>query len=319
LPQLCDNPAALVPGQPAIVLGDMKDFLLHLSKDESGRLFLFGRQVHAAINDRFCMNVMHELGALDLDEFLPMNRCFLAGADKGVAYNLLNDFLASSPHSCMAAHVESVRVANRTELIATVLDWVRVGRKAVIKPQGTGLGHGIEFFLDRTEPEESIVRRIDESVKVTEQQYHLTGGAFPYTVCEFLDTCTIQQPGHPLAGHKYELRIVVYRDGMHLKAFPSAVKVASEAYDPQHPARLSLINNISTSAQATQKPGTEFLLPLADRDTLELLGISIEEMLELCETTTRFIRNILDRVQDEPALFGLPATDAARRSLSDTH
>jgi hypothetical protein len=305
--QLLQDSAPLQNGQATIVLGYMKDFLAHLHKDEAGRLQLFGRQVHAALNDRFCLNVLHELGPdLDLEEFWPLNRSFLAGADKGVAYDLLNDFLARSPRRCLPGHIQSVRAADRAELMATVLAWVHSGRKTVIKPQGTGLGHGIEFFLAADESEESIVRRIDASLQLIEEQYHLKGGAFPYTICEFFDTCTIEED-HPLQGHKYELRIVVYRDDMHLKAFPAVVKVASAAYDPEHPQRLSLINNVTTSAQATQRSGVEFLMPLANRATLELLGLSLEELLELCEAATSFMRDMLDRVQDEPALFGLPA------------
>jgi hypothetical protein len=308
LTQLLQDHTPLHNGQPTIVLGYTKEFLAHLQTDDAGRLRLFGRLVNAALNDRFCLNVLHEFGPrVDLNEFLPLNRCFLAGADKGVAYELLNDFLARSPRRCMPGRIQSVRVHNRPQLIATVLDWVRRGRKTVMKPQGTGLGHGIEFFLSRTEPAESIAARIDASLAQVAQQYGLKGGAFPYTICEFLDGCTLEDRDHPLHGHKYELRIVVYRDGMHLRAFPSIVKIASAAYDPDHPTPLSLINNITTSAQATHRPGLEFMLPLANRETLELLGLSLEELLELCEAATSFVRDMLDRVQDEPALFGLPA------------
>jgi hypothetical protein len=312
--QLMQDPAALASSQPTIVLGYMKEFLAHLEKDDAGKLFLFGRQVNAALNDRFCLNVLHEFDhQVDLDEFTPLNRCFLAGADKGVAYKLLNDFLARMPRRCLLERIRSVRVHDRAELIAAVLRWMRAGRKTVIKPQGTGLGDGIEFFLSPTEDEASIVNRIDASLQLTEEQYRLKGGAFPYTVCEFIDACAIEEEGHPLQGHKYELRIVVYRDGMYLKAFPSVIKIASETYDADEPSHLSLINNITTSAQATHKAGVEFMQPLANRETLELLDISLEELLELCEAATSFLRDVLDRVQDEPALFGLPVSAPAAR------
>jgi len=313
--QLLQDPATLPQDQPTIVLGYMKQFLGQLETDASGRLLLLGRQVHAAINDRFCLNVVHELGEqLDLEQFTPLNRCFLAGADKGVAYRLLNDFLARGPRACMPRRVRSVHAHDRAELIATVLNWVRAGRRCVIKPQGTGLGDGIEFFLAAGEAEADIVRRIDGSLQRIAEQYRLTGGAFPYTVCEFLDGCMIDQPGHPLHGHKYELRIVVYREGLQLRAFPSIVKISSEAHDPADPSRLSLINNITASAQAQHKAGLEYMLPLANRETLELLGLSLEELLELCEAATSFLRDVLDRVQDEPAVFGLPvAVQTANR------
>jgi len=225
---------------------------------------------------------------------------FLAGADKGVAYALLNEYLRRQPQRCMADAVPFARVTTRQQLIATVLDWLRAGRKPVIKPQGTGLGHGIEFFLTRDESEDSVVARIDGSLRFTETHYRMPGGALPYTICEYLDTCAIDRPGHALFGHKYELRVVIYRDGDWLKAFPSIVKVASEAYDSSRPSHLSLINNITTSAQAKQIAGAKFMLPLANRATLDLIGLSVAELEELCSAATSFMRFVVDRVQDEP-------------------
>lgn len=305
----------LAPHQPTIVVGYMKEFLTNLHRDAAGRLFLFDRQVHAALNDRFCMNVLQRFGPqLDLDEFRPLNRCFLAGADKGFAYTLLDDFLTRSPRSLLPARsMHQASAHNRADLIATVLERVRRGRKTVIKPRGTGLGHGIEFFVRPDEPAAALVARIDGSLRKTEEMYGLEGGALPYTVCDFIDGVTIEQPDHPLRGHKYELRIVVYREGLHLKAFPSIAKIASEAYDAERPTPLSLLNNITASAEAKHRPGVQFMLPLANRATLETLGVCLEELLELCEAATSFVRDTLDRVQDEPALFGLPAHEAALR------
>jgi hypothetical protein len=298
--QLAQDPAALGHSRPAIVLGYMKEFLEHLTVDAAGTLHLFGRRVHAAVNDRFCLNVVqHFADRFDPASWQTMNRCYLAGADKGAAYALLNDYLRCRPQPSMPTEVPFARAATRQELIATVLDWLRAGRRPVIKPRGTGLGHGIEFFLSPTESPASIVARIDRSLRETEVQYRLPGGALPYTVCEYLDTSTIARPGHSLCGHKFELRVVVYHDGGWLKAFPSIAKVASEAYDPARPSHLSLINNITTSAQAKQSAGVEFMLPLANRATLELLGLTQAEIEELCSAATGFMRFVLDRVQDE--------------------
>ena len=47
-------------------------------------------------------------------------------------------------------------------------------------------------------------------------------------MCDFLDTATVcpdEGKGHKMIGHKFEIRIVVYRDGDELKAFPSIAKV----------------------------------------------------------------------------------------------
>ena len=47
-------------------------------------------------------------------------------------------------------------------------------------------------------------------------------------MCDFLDTATVcpdEGKRHKMIGHKFEIRIVVYRDGDELKAFPSIAKV----------------------------------------------------------------------------------------------
>lgn len=308
LNHLAGQPASFNTGRPAIVLGYMKEFLEHLRLDGNGRLSLFGRPVNAAVNDRFCLNVVHHFKhQIDLGQWWTMNRGFLAGADKGVAYSLLNDFLQEQPQACFPGRVHFCRVFDRDELIATVLDWLRQGRKAVIKPQGTGLGHGIRFFLSANENAAAITTRIDESLRETEEYYGLAGGAFPYTVCEYLDTCAIRKERHPLRGHKFEIRVVVYRDGDSLQAFPSIAKIASEPYDGTAPAHLSLINNITTSSQVKKTEGVEFMMPLSRRETLDLLGIGVGELESVCAGATRFVRYLLDQVEDQPQAFGLPA------------
>ncbi len=310
--QAATDPTILQSAQPVILLGYMKEFLGQLECDERGVLTLQGRQVNAAVNDRFCLNVLQKFGPrVDLAALGTMNRPFLAGADKGIAYTLLNTFTAQHAHPCLPDQVPFARVQDRDELVATVEHWRDEGRRPVIKPAGTGLGHGIEMFLDPSEAGDSVVRRIDGSLKLTEEQYGMRGGSLPYTVCEFLDTCTITSPQHPMQGHKYELRIVVYRDGMQLKAFPSIVKIASEKYDAAQPSPLSLINNITTSAQAKQAAGAKFMLPLCNEETLALLGISEAELRPLCRAATRFLRHVLDQTQDQPALLGLPTPETA--------
>jgi hypothetical protein len=303
--QLMSDPTTLRRNRPAIVLGYMKDFLDHLQQDTEGRLHLFGRRVDAAVNDRFCLNVVRHFPRVDLARWQTMNRCFLPGADKGIAYGLLNEYLHRHPQRCMPEAVRFERCAAREQLIATVRAWLRAGQRPVIKPQGTGLGHGIELFLSPGESAESVAARIDNSLRLTASHYSMPGGALPYTVCEYVDTCTIDRARHPLFGHKFELRVVVYRDGNRLKALPSIVKIASETYDPARPSQLSLINNITTSAQSKHADGVDFMLPLANRKTLELIGLSQTDLEELCGGLTGFMRFILDRVQDVPEAFGL--------------
>jgi hypothetical protein len=295
-------------GQALVVLGYIKDFLDRLSVTAQGVLTLADRTVTAAVNDRFCLNVIKRFDhAVDLDRLWTMNRCFLAGGDKGVFYTLLNEYLRQQRRDKFPRSIAFASAADRQQLVDTVLDWVRAGKKAVIKPQGTGLGHGIEFFLNADEAPAHIIERIDRSLRLTEEYYKAPGGALPYTVCEYIDTCTIPQADHPLHGHKFEMRVVVYRDGMALKAFPLIAKIASHAYDAAMPAHLSLINNITTSAQAKKADGSEFMLPLANRKTLDFLGIRVDEVQEVCAMATELVRFILDKVQSSPELLGLPA------------
>jgi hypothetical protein len=318
MPQLIENQRALRAGCPAVVLGYIKDFLEHLTLRADGRVTLMGRPVTGAVNDRFCLNVISRLGhQVDLTRFLTVNRCFLAGGDKGVAYDLLNDFIAESPDDLLPSRVEYQHTSSRDELIRTVLDWRSRGLRPVIKPHATGIGHGIEFFLDPEEGKSSLITRIDRSIQLTEQFYQAAGGAFPYTVCEFIDACTLPDPRHPLCGHKYELRVVVYRDGGTLRAFPSIAKIASTRYDPMRPDETSLINNITASAVREQKSGVDYMLPLCNPDTLALLDLSVADLKAVCSMATRYLRSVLDKVQDQPTRFGLPdvAAPAEQRIL----
>src|SRR5262249_10652179 len=123
--QLTNDSTALRKNRPTIVLGYIKDFLDHLTLDVDARLHLFGRRVDAAVNDRFCLNVLRRFPRVDIASWQTMNRCFLAGADKGIAYGLLNQYLRRHPQRCMAGAVRFERCATRERLIATVLEWLR--------------------------------------------------------------------------------------------------------------------------------------------------------------------------------------------------
>ena len=107
--------------------------------------------------------------------------------------------------------------------------------------------------------------QVDGAIEAVASNYNLECGGLPFTVCEFLDTACVcsaaslqcevsseadqETGGAPqgkmaadgagqgeagpeagaqqgkMAGHKFEIRIVVYRDGGELKAFPSIAKV----------------------------------------------------------------------------------------------
>jgi hypothetical protein len=93
-------------------------------------------------------------------------------------------------------------------------------------------------------PHRRAVPQVDRALHSVASNYNLQCGGLPYTVCEYLDTATIDAgaagsggaasgggggtascaPAHKV-GHKFELRVVVYRSGSELRAFPSIAKV----------------------------------------------------------------------------------------------
>lgn len=296
---------------PTVVVGYIKELLFALQCDSSGRLWLDGHRVRGAVNDRFCRNVLRRFDErVDLAELRTLNRCFVPGSDKGVAYELMNSFVRQHPHRTLPDEVLYAHAEDRAMLFEVVLEWLRLGRQVVIKPHGTGLGHGIEFFLDPDEPRSSVAARIDGSLRQTEEYYGIAGGALPYTVCEYVDACRVADAGHRLEGHKFELRVVVYRDGRLLRAVPSIAKVARERADSCQFERRALINNITACGDTAKVRGTDFMLPLCNRDTLHTLGLTERDLRELCEFATGFVRHTLDAIEDFPQRFGLPAACA---------
>ncbi|REK15789.1 MAG: hypothetical protein DWQ37_08195 [Planctomycetota bacterium] len=295
-------------GMPAVALGYIKDFLNDLTVEYDGSAWLHGRRVIGAVNDRFCRNMLQRFDErVDLEELRTLNRCFSAGSDKGVAYSLMNEFVQARPQPGLPSEILNAHADSRLSLVQTVLDWMARGRQVVIKPHGTGLGHGIEFFLDPQESYEQVVARIDRSLCLTEEYYGISGGALPYTVCEYVDACRVAAKDHPLEGHKYELRVVVYRHGMTLRAFPSIAKVARERDDLGGRVRRALINNITASGDTSKVSGVDYMLPLCNQRSLGLLGLSIEDVESLCAAATGYVRYVLDQVDTRPERFGLPA------------
>jgi hypothetical protein len=297
---------------PAVAIGYMKDLLNDLTCDSDGGVWLHGRRVMGAVNDRFCRNLLQRFDErVDMEQFRTFNRCFAAGSDKGIAYALMNEYVQDAPQPGMPREIRHAHAHNRLDLIETVLDWLTLGRKVVIKPHGTGLGHGIEFFFDRNESMDDIIHRIDQSLALTEEYYGVVGGALPYTICEYVDACRVKGAEHPLQGHKYELRVVVYRHEMTLRAFPSIAKIARERDDLGGKTRRALINNITASGDTEKVNGAEYMLPLCNEQTLATLGLSHDEVESLCAAATGYVRYVLDQVEDQPQRFGLPLSRRA--------
>lgn len=281
-----------------VVLGYMDAFMQALSV-EDGRLTLCDRPVAGAINDRFAHNAGTAFGTevVDRPDFFVCNFCYKAGADKAIAYELANAFMDGERNGGHAFRFIKERILftlvdTPEELNRSVRRFIDEGISAVIKPNGTGHGHGIEFFFPGDD-EETIDGRIAASFASIRNNYGGEIDGFPYTVCEFIDTATIARPDHPHFGHKYEIRVVVYRDGEMIKAFPSIAKVSSQRYDPQALDRLMLINNVTTSSAATKAKGADFVLPLSNPETMELFGITEEQLTELCGFATAYVRHVI--------------------------
>jgi hypothetical protein len=292
---------------PTVVMGYMKELLDELRVDYDGSLWLAGRRVMGAVNDRFSANVLARFdGGVDLAQFRTINRTFAAGSDKGIAYSLMNEYTQARAESSLPAEIRHAHAHNRVQLLEMVLDWLARDRRVVIKPHGTGLGHGIEFFLDPAEPKKSVQARIGRSLALTDEYYGLPGGALPYTVCEYVDACRVQARGYPLDGHKFELRVAVYRHGMSLRAFPSIVKIARERDDHGGRVRRALINNITASGDTSKVHGVDYMLPLCNERTLAMLDLTLDELEALCASATGYVRHVLDQVEDAPERFGLP-------------
>ncbi|WP_152051330.1 hypothetical protein [Tautonia marina] len=299
------------PTRPTVVLGHLRELAEAMTCDSSGRLRLCGSPVSATVNDRFCMNLVKRFdNRIDLDRWFTANRCFVAGADKATAYDVFNHYNATldpGAFPLVDRAIPFARARTRVELIETVLAWVRAGRRTVIKPMATGLGHGIEFFLDSDEPTAAIISRIDRSLSFIQEHYDYQGGGLPYTVCEYLDSAVIDDPTHHLHGHKFELRVVVYRDGDHLRPFPSIAKVSAARFDAASVDRGMLINNVTASSSTTSRPGREYVLPLSNEKTLATLGIEESELADLCRFCTGYVASVLETLEPAsvPAPLGL--------------
>lgn len=293
----------------ALVLGYIRE-LMEAIELRDGAPWLAGRRVVAIVNDRLCLHAYKRLGGDAPPPFLAVNRCFVAGADKSVAYDVL-DTLAPTT----AARFPSVRprwefrrAGSRDALVTEIQRWHAERREPLlIKPQGTGLGHGIEFFLDVNASRATIEAAVTRSTDLTNRICATPGAAFPYTLCEYVDAATIPDAASPLFGHKFEMRIVVYRDGDVLRACPAIAKIASARWNPEAPTPSMLLNNITYSTEQSGQPGHRFILPLCNADTLESLGLS----LDLVRETSRFATTYVAAALGSLAACGL--TGAAPR------
>jgi hypothetical protein len=284
--------------RPAVLLGYSRE-LVEQSEVRGGVPRLFGRKVAAIVNDRFLYNLQTAHGALDSGAFLAANGCYEAGADKAEAYRHVNSFAAQNRFDEVGSAMRFDVCHDATSLIETVFARLSRSEQLVIKPSGTGHGDGIEFFFGG-EGLDLVEERIGRSMAVVGERYG-QGAGFPYTVTEYLDAEVISKPGHPLRGSKFELRIVVYRKGWMLHAVPSIAKVAPETWDPEHPTRAALINNVSASVRGGKTGGADHVLPLCRPETLEALGLNEDTLTRLCCWATGYVSHVLSETRPRPA------------------
>jgi hypothetical protein len=280
--------------RPTVLLGYTRE-LVERADVLGGVPQLFGRKVSAIVNDRFLYNLQTAQGALDVDAFLPANRCYEAGADKAAAYRHVNSFAADNFFDEVGAAIRFDVCDDADSLVEVVRARLARGEQLVIKPSGTGHGDGIEFFFGG-EGKKVIRERIGRSLTVVGERYG-HGAGFPYAVTEYLDADVIRMPGHALHGCKFELRIVVYRKGSSLCAVPSIAKVAPEVWDPSNPTRASLINNVSASVRGSKNGGADHVLPLCMPETLGALGLDEDILSKLCRWATGYVAHVLQETR----------------------
>jgi hypothetical protein len=296
LDQLTAGGGWLDCSRPAVLLGYSRELVERMDVF-AGVPRLYGRDVAAMVNDRCLLNLRTAFGALEPRAFLAANSCYAAGADKAEAYRHVNSFNAGGQFDDMGGPIRFDVCQDSQSLLETVLARLSRGEQVVIKPSGTGHGDGIEFFFGG-EDRDLVVSRICRSVGVVSQRYG-RGAGYPYTVTEYLDAEVIRSANHPLRGSKFELRIVVYRKGRMLHALPSIAKAAPETWDPAHPTRGALINNVSASIRGGKSSGADHVLPLCHPQTIETLGLDENMLSRLCRWSAAYVAHVLAETRKE--------------------
>lgn len=290
---------AFAPKVPTVVIGYLMDLMRYLDCKD-GKIYLLDQPLSGATHDRFADNLINAYkDQIDLNKFYSINNLYLYTADKGSAYTLFNKFIEEKHYPSLNKKIDYVRVFSRDELISAVLKKVHSGEKVVIKPHGAALGRGIDFFVTPLSDEE-IITKIDDSIQATNRFCGVSGWAFPYTVVDYTDSCTIPNKDYPLFGHKFEIRVIVYRDEDKIKAFPAIVKISSKFYEPDNPDRLMLLNNVAAAAGRTKLDSFHYMLPLSNLDTLNIIGLDLDQLTELSSFCTEYVKFAINTVATQP-------------------
>lgn len=285
------------PDIPTVVMGHINDFI-KVFQCIDDRLCIYDQPISLSILDYTCSKIYRRYcERIKPDSFLPVNAIYTFGADKGIQYASFNEFIKTQQFTGFDVPIKYELAHSRDELIASVLRKINQGEKVLIKPYATGTGTGIEFFT-KQEPEKDIIDRIDNSINIVKAFQGDELWMYPYTICEFINACTVSDPEHSKYKHKYELRVFVYRQNNTLKAFPCYAKIASKAYDESISDRLMLLNTVSVSSTLNVGTVDDFALALCNVKNLHALGLTTENLCEVSAFAVNFIRCIIDNVDN---------------------
>lgn len=281
------------PSIPTIVIGYLKDFIPHISLKE-GKCTFLEIPVDAILNDTLCNNV-HKLfdSKLQHDSFYAINEIFNLSADKELAYRFYNEFRHSFESEFFEKEIDIALAQTEEELVHKVYSDIQNGKKVVIKPYAGSVGMGVEFFTEPTSREKTV-DQVRKAIQKIEAFQGIKNWGFPYLITPYVDSMTIEKYDHQFYQHKYDLRVIVYRQGNALLAFPSVVRIAESPYNPDALTRNMMISYASLEDATITKPKQEYLLPFSNKETLHSLAITENQLLELCSFSTQYVKYALD-------------------------
>ena len=300
------------PTQPAIVVGYTAQLARAIKIDADGTPTLNGRKVSVINNDRLVLNInaLNEAEGkkLDTKKFISSNISYLPAASKGHAYAFANDYnkqpevAAKFPQ--FSREIINEQAGSIDEIHSKVLELLSQGKRVIIKPSGTGHGDGIRAFdLPEAATPNAIRKEIEESYAQVKGTYGERGG-FPYTISEYLTAARIDKPGHPLNTMKYELRIPVLGDVTDpeqrlLKATHGAIiKIdgGSALREGENGDFSKNFASVSAQVLKTGLSADNFMKPLADPKTLDLLGLTEKDVGELLKWATGYVAHTLTNI-----------------------
>ncbi len=314
---------------PTVVVGYTAQLAKAIKIGENGEPMMFGRRVHAIVNDRASLNVdaLHARKGkkLDPNTFIACNRSYVPAADKGTAYAYMNEFNSTAAAKMTPEYAREIvnKQANSlAEIEEKVLEMLKEGRHAIIKPSGTGHGDGIvpifahewEGHPDFKPADAGGYPAISEQIKKSYDSVKATygdRGGFPYTVGEYVIADRIKSDNPAFDTMKYEYRVAVYADYSNpekpqLKAAPAIIKIdaGSQLQEGQDGKFSKQLASVSTQVLQTGRPASDFMKPLANAETMEMIDFPEEEMTKLCQWATKAVGYILENVDAKTEVGG---------------